>query len=115
MLAAMHVLAEFGAQPEPLSSLTAKYSPYALSGEINSTVADVAAATARVREAFASRGTSDDFDGLTIVGNTAKDAPFWWFSVRPSNTEPLLRLNVEAADDATMSAIRDEVLALIRA
>jgi phosphomannomutase len=115
MLAAMHVLAEFGAQPEPLSSLTARYSPYALSGEINSTVADVAAATARVREAFAARGTSDDFDGLTIVGTTTTDEPFWWFSVRPSNTEPLLRLNVEAADDATMSAIRDEVLALIRA
>ena len=115
MLAAMHVLAEFGAQPEPLSSLTAKYSPYALSGEINSTVADVAAATTRVREAFATRGTSDDFDGLTIVGNVAAGESFWWFSVRPSNTEPLLRLNVEAADNATMSAIRDEVLALIRA
>ncbi|MEN9751414.1 MAG: hypothetical protein RLZZ600_461 [Actinomycetota bacterium] len=115
MLAAMHVLAEFGAQPEALSTLTAKYSPYALSGEINSTVADVAVATARVREAFASRGTSDDFDGLTIVGNTSEAEPFWWFSVRPSNTEPLLRLNVEAADQTTMTAIRDEVLALIRA
>lgn len=115
MLAAMHVLAEFGHQGEPLSSLTAKYSPYALSGEINSTVSDVAAATARVREAFASRGTSDDFDGLTIVGTVAPEEPFWWFSVRPSNTEPLLRLNVEAADETTMSQIRDEVLALIRA
>ena len=115
MLAAMHVLAEFGAQPEPLSSLTAKYSPYALSGEINSTVADVAQATDRVRQAFASRGTADEFDGLTIVGNVPEGEAFWWFSVRPSNTEPLLRLNVEAADDATMSLIRDEVLALIRA
>jgi phosphomannomutase len=115
MLAAMHVLAEFGHQPEPLSHLTAKYSPYALSGEINSTVADVAASTNRVRAAFADRGTSDDFDGLTVVGTVASGEPFWWFSVRPSNTEPLLRLNVEAADDETMSRVRDEVLALIRA
>lgn len=115
MLAAMHVLAEFGHQEKPLSHLTAKYSPYALSGEINSTVTDVAASTDRVRAAFADRGTSDEFDGLTVVGNVAPGAPFWWFSVRPSNTEPLLRLNVEAADDETMSHIRDEVLALIRA
>lgn len=115
MLAAMHVLAEFGSQPQPLSALTAVYSPYALSGEINSTVSDVAQATARVREAFASRGTIDTFDGLTIVGETSENEPFWWFSVRPSNTEPLLRLNVEAADNSTMTQIRDEVLALIRA
>jgi phosphomannomutase len=115
MLAAMHVLAEFGSQPEPLSAITQKYSPYALSGEINSTVADVAAATARVRDAFGPRGTIDNLDGLTIVGTVAAGEPFWWFSVRPSNTEPLLRLNVEAADEATMSRIRDEALSLIRA
>ena len=115
MLAAMHVLAEFGAQPEPLSALTHKYSPYALSGEINSTVADVAAATTRVREAFETRGTVDTLDGLTITGRTEPGEAFWWFSVRPSNTEPLLRLNVEAADQDTMSRIRDEVLTLIRA
>lgn len=115
MLAAMHVLAEFGAQPEPLSSLTRRYSPYALSGEINSTVVDVASTTERVREAFAARGTIDTLDGLTITGNTVEGQPFWWFSVRPSNTEPLLRLNVEARDVHTMQSIRDEVLALIRA
>lgn len=115
MLAAMHVLAEFGAQDKPLSELTQRYSPYALSGEINSTVADVGAATNRVRDAFAARGTEDTLDGLTITGTTAAGEPFWWFSVRPSNTEPLLRLNVEAADAPTMERIRDEVLALIRA
>ncbi len=114
MLAAMHVLAEFGSQPEPLSTLTAKYSPYALSGEINSTVADVTAATARVRSAFENRGTVDGLDGLTITGSVADGEAFWWFSVRPSNTEPLLRLNVEAADESTMARIRDEVLSLIR-
>ena len=60
-------------------------------------------------------GRRSGMDGFTFVGTVADGEPFWWFSVRPSNTEPLLRLNVEAADDATMSAIRDEVLALIRA
>lgn len=115
MLAAMHVLAEFGSQPKPLSALTAVYSPYASSGEINSTVADVASATARVRAAFEDRGSIDHLDGLTITGTAAPGEPFWWFSVRPSNTEPLLRLNVEAADEPTMARVRDEVLALIRA
>ena len=86
-----------------------------LSGEINSTVTSVVDSTQRVREAFASRGTEDALDGLTITGTTEPGEPFWWFSVRPSNTEPLLRLNVEAADQATMERIRDEVLALIRA
>jgi phosphomannomutase len=88
--------------------------PYASSGEINSTVSDVKAATQRVREAFASRGSEDGLDGMTITGTTGEGEAFWWFSVRPSNTEPLLRLNVEAADEQAMSAIRDEVLSLIR-
>ncbi len=115
MLAALHVLAEFGHQPRSLSVFSAEFMPYALSGEINSTVSDVAASTARVRAAFEGRASFDLMDGLTVTGATTGDEPFWWFSVRPSNTEPLLRLNVEAADPHTMSAIRDEVLALIRA
>lgn len=114
MLAAMHLLAEFGAQERPLSELAAAYSPYALSGEINSTVDDVPAAYARIVEEFTGRAEFDELDGLTITGITAEDEPFWWFSVRPSNTEPLLRLNVEAADAPTMERIRDEVLSLIR-
>ncbi|MDN4614446.1 phosphomannomutase/phosphoglucomutase [Leifsonia sp. F6_8S_P_1B] len=115
MLAAMHVLAEFGLQDEPLSALAARFTPYAMSGEINSTVDDVPAAYTRVVEAFASRAEFDELDGLTVTGTVGQDEPFWWFSVRPSNTEPLLRLNVEAQDERTMAAIRDEVLALIRA
>ncbi|MEY9951147.1 phosphomannomutase/phosphoglucomutase [Leifsonia sp. EB34] len=115
MLAAMHMLAEFGAQERPLSELAAAYTPYTQSGEINSTVDDVPAAYARVVEAFTGRAEFDELDGLTITGYTDETEPFWWFSVRPSNTEPLLRLNVEAADVATMTRIRDEVLALIRA
>ncbi|MGY3126869.1 phosphomannomutase [Agrococcus sp. UYP33] len=111
MLAAMHVLATLGVDEEPLSQLAARYTPYFASGEINSTVADVPAAYTRVVEAFAGRGEFDEMDGLTV---TAPDGA-WWFSVRPSNTEPLLRLNVEAEQEPTMVAICDEVLALIRA
>ena len=115
MLASMHVLAEFGHQPRPMSEFSADYSPYVLSGEINSTVTSVEESTQRVRDAFAGRGVEDRLDGLTITGATKEGEPFWWFSVRPSNTEPLLRLNVEAADAPTMERIRDEVLGLIRA
>jgi phosphomannomutase len=114
MLAAMHLLAEFGAQAAPLSEVAARFTPYALSGEINSTVGDVPAAYTRIVEAFTGRADFDEFDGLTVMGVTAESEPFWWFNVRPSNTEPLLRLNVEGADASTMTAVRDEVLALIR-
>ncbi|TLQ45561.1 phosphomannomutase/phosphoglucomutase [Streptomyces marianii] len=110
MLAALHVLAALGTHGGPLSDLVGRYDRYAASGEINSTVEDQAGRTAAVREAFASRDgvTFDTLDGLTV--STAD----WWFNLRPSNTEPLLRLNVEARDEATMSALRDEVLALVR-
>ncbi len=114
MLAAMHVLAEHGSHDLPLSQLAARFTPYALSGEINSTVDDVPRAYTRIVEAFTGRADFDEFDGLTVTGITAESEPFWWFNVRPSNTEPLLRLNVEGADAAAMTAIRDEVLALIR-
>lgn len=112
MLAAMHLLAEFGAQDAPLSQFAAEFDPYALSGEINSTVADVPAAYTRIVDAFTGRGEFDELDGLTVTG--AADDGFWWFNVRPSNTEPLLRLNVEAATPELMGHLRDEVLALIR-
>ncbi|MFI6476924.1 phosphomannomutase/phosphoglucomutase [Nonomuraea sp. NPDC050663] len=104
MLAALHVLAALGEQDRPLSELVAIYSRYHASGEINSTVADVPAAMELVRQAFAGRGEVDELDGLTVTG------PGWWFNLRPSNTEPLLRLNAEADDEATMTTIRDEVL-----
>jgi len=97
---------------EPLSALTAGYSRYSASGEINSTVDDQAGRMAAVKDAFASRNgvTTDELDGLTV------ELPGGgWFNIRPSNTEPLLRLNIEAADDAAVAAIRDEVLAIVRA
>ncbi|QKW06844.1 phosphomannomutase/phosphoglucomutase [Streptomyces sp. NA04227] len=110
MLAALHVLAALGGQDEPLSALVAQYDRYAGSGEINSTVADQAASAAAVKSAYEGREglTLDELDGLTV---TAED---WWFNLRASNTEPLLRLNVEARDEATLAKVRDEVLALVR-
>jgi len=115
MLAAMHLLAEFGHQDLPLSDFAKEYDPYFLSGEINSTVTDVPAAYERIIKAYTGVGELDELDGLTITGVTDQDEPFWWFNVRPSNTEPLLRLNVEAGTLAEMERVRDAVLALIRA
>jgi phosphomannomutase len=111
MLAALHVLAALGSQDGTLSDLVAQYDRYAASGEINSKVDDQAGRAAAVKAAFAARedATADELDGLTV---TTAD---WWFNLRASNTEPLLRLNVEARDEATMAKIRDEVLALVRA
>jgi phosphomannomutase len=111
MLAALHVLAALGGGDVPLSRLTAEYERYAASGEVNSTVADVPGRTAAVEEEFGKRdgATVDHLDGLTV---SLPDGS--WFNLRPSNTEPLLRLNVEAADSAAMATLRDDVLALVR-
>ncbi|MFF8032287.1 phosphomannomutase/phosphoglucomutase [Streptomyces sp. NPDC016626] len=110
MLAALHVLAALGGQDGTLSALVDQYDRYTGSGEINSTVDDRTARLAAVRAAYEGREgiTLDELDGLTV---TSAD---WWFNVRPSNTEPLLRLNAEARDEATMTKIRDEALAIIR-
>ncbi|MFF7446120.1 MULTISPECIES: phosphomannomutase/phosphoglucomutase [unclassified Streptomyces] len=111
MLAALHVLAALGGQEGPLSALVAEYDRYTGSGEINSTVADQKGRLAAIRSAYEGRQdvTLDELDGLTV------SATDWWFNVRPSNTEPLLRLNAEARDEATMAKVRDEVLGIIRA
>jgi phosphomannomutase len=111
MLAALHVLSALGTQDGPLSALLAQFSRYADSGEINSEVDDVAASASAVRAAFTDRDGAviDDLDGLTVELQDGS-----WFNLRPSNTEPLLRLNVEAADQAGVDRLRDEVLAIIR-
>ena len=115
MLAAMHVLAALGERDQPLSALMADFSRYAASGEINSTVADAAAATARVREWGSGAGVSvDTLDGLTLTHAGEPGEPMWWLNLRASNTEPLLRLNVEAHDEATMARVRDDVLRIVR-
>lgn len=113
MLAAMHVLAALGYAPDGtrLSSLLERFDRYCASGEINSTVADAGAVTEKIRQQYCDRADvcCDDLDGLTVSGDD------WWFNLRPSNTEPLLRLNVEARDEPAMVEIRDAVLAVVRA
>ncbi|MFD7154693.1 phosphomannomutase/phosphoglucomutase [Kribbella sp. NPDC059898] len=109
MLAALHVLAAVGEQDQPASELFAEYERYVASGEINNKVADAAETVAAIEDTYSGVDgvTVDHLDGLTV------SAGQWWFNVRASNTEPLLRLNVEAADRAGMERVRDEVLALI--
>jgi len=111
MLAALHVLAALGEQQRPLSALMAEFSRYAASGEINSTVDDQRGRMAAVRERFAARDgvELDEFDGLTVRCSNGS-----WFNLRPSNTEPLLRLNVEARDTTAVAALCEEVLAVVR-
>ena len=101
----MEALSDYGGA---LSELVAPYDVYVQSGEINSVVGDQKSAVEAVAAAFADRADADYADGLTLVADT------WWCNLRPSNTEPMLRLNVEADDAATMQAVRDEALALIR-
>jgi phosphomannomutase len=110
MLAALHVLAALAETDRPLSELLAEFSRYVATGEINSTVADQAGVLAEIEREYGSREgvTLDHLDGLTVTHDD------WWFNVRPSNTEPLLRLNAEAGDRATLDRLRDDVLATIR-
>jgi phosphomannomutase len=110
MLAALHTMAALSQTDRALSNVLDDYERYQLSGEINSVVEDQAATVAAVEAAYSSTPgvVVDHLDGLTVTTDA------WWFNLRPSNTEPLLRLNVEGADDATMSRVRDDVLALIR-
>jgi phosphomannomutase len=110
MLAAMHVLAALGEQQRTLADLTAEFSRYVASGEINSTVEDQTGRLAAIRDAFAERASEvDELDGLTVQ---LPDGT--WFNVRASNTEPLLRLNVEGPTEQAMASVRDEALAVIR-
>jgi phosphomannomutase len=108
MLAAMHVLAALGEQDKPLGELAAQFERYYASGEINSTVADQKAKLAEVKAAYADAG-QDELDGLTL---TFADGA--WANLRPSNTEPLLRLNVEGPSPERMAALRDDILAIVR-
>jgi phosphomannomutase len=113
MLAALHAIAALGETPAgtSMSSLLAPFDRYPSSGEINTKVANQEAVTKAIADAFEARAVQplDWFDGMTVVGDG------WWFNVRPSNTEPLLRLNVEADDQASMESLRDELLGIMRA
>jgi phosphomannomutase len=110
MLAAMHALAALGETPESttLSELLEPYLRYVMSGEINTKVTDAKAVIARIKETAIKQGSElDELDGLTVSGDG------WWFNVRSSNTEPLLRLNVEATDIQNMEIVRDSVLSMM--
>ncbi|QIK75606.1 phosphomannomutase/phosphoglucomutase [Nocardioides piscis] len=110
MLAALHAMAALAETDQPLSGLLAEYERYVTSGEINSTVTDQASIVDELEATYADGDgvTVDRLDGLTVSHDD------WWFNVRPSNTEPLLRLNAEGSDTATMERVRDDVLAVIR-
>lgn len=111
LLAAMHVLAALGETPagETASSLMSEFERYSASGEINTAVASPAQTVANIKQIYAEKGfTIDELDGVTVSGDD------WWFNVRPSNTEPLVRLNVEARNPEEMARLRDEVLDQIR-
>jgi phosphomannomutase len=108
MIAALVVLEAMSVTDQPLSGVLEPYQRYAASGEINSEVADQQASIRELAEAYAD-GDQDTLDGLTVSYDD------WWFNCRPSNTEPLLRLNLEARTAELMEEKRDEVLARIRA
>jgi phosphomannomutase len=112
MLAAMNVLLELGSQDKPLSEFAARFDPYFASGEINSTVSDAKAKIELLRAEFAG-STIDELDGITI-SSLPGQSPWWWLNVRSSNTEPLLRLNVESSDQDTTNSLTTRVLGLIQ-
>ncbi len=112
MLAAMHVLREFGSQSKPLSEFAAEFDPYFASGEINSTVANVSDKLSQIRAEYQGQ-PFDELDGITI-SSEPDSSPWWWFNVRSSNTEPLLRLNVESSDQERCKALTDKLLGIMR-
>jgi phosphomannomutase len=110
IIAALVVLEVLSASGLTLAELRKPFERYVASGELNNTVGDPVAVIARVRHHYAELGAElDELDGLTA------DFGSWWFNLRPSNTEPLLRLNIEAADQQACEARVEEVLALLRA
>ena len=113
MLAALHVLSLLGHSDLSMSQLVHQYERYHNSGEVNFVVDDAPAVMQAVAAAFEGRGHAEWGDGVTVSGDAGERGP-WWFNLRPSNTEPLLRLNVEAKDPEVMGAVRDDVGALVQ-
>ena len=109
MLAALYALTELNSSSQPLSELLAPFNRYLASGEINTTVADTSAALKRIVDHYSSGHTIDQLDGITVTGEG------YWFNVRPSNTEPLLRLNVEAGTPEILAAVIKEAQGVIAA
>ena len=107
MLAALYALAELMDSPKSLSEILESFDRYFSSGEINTQVKDASKSIKLVRKKYEKENEIDELDGLTVSSQK------WWFNLRPSNTEPLLRLNVEADSPKLMAEIRDTVLSLI--
>ncbi|MEZ5160434.1 MAG: hypothetical protein R2709_06580 [Marmoricola sp.] len=109
MLAALHALAALAESEQTLSEVLLPYQRHVASGEINSRVTDQQAVLTQIKQRYSGVDgvTIDELDGLSVI------AADWWFNVRASNTEPLLRLNAEGMDTATMEQIRDEALQII--
>jgi phosphomannomutase len=112
-LAALHVLRAVADSGSTMSVLAHRFDPYFGSGEINSKVSDAQGAIARIEARFEYRGVFDRFDGLTVSSLPDTD-DWWWFNVRTSNTEPLLRLSVEARSEGKLNEILEEALIVIR-
>ena len=112
MLAALHVLSALGSQASTLSEFAAKYDPYFASGELNHRVDDAKSIIAAVEAAFADRAAMDRLDGVTFTSKDTDD--WWWFNLRTSNTEPLLRFNCEAKKADTVNSITREVESFIK-
>jgi phosphomannomutase len=111
MLAAMHLVSELAGSNKTMSQISEAFTPYFASGEINSKVESVSEALERVRKAFP-QAEEENFDGTTF--SFASGEIWWWANIRPSNTEPLLRLNVESSHEASMVEIRDKAIQAIR-
>jgi phosphomannomutase len=110
MLAAMHLISELGTQDRAMSEISVDYTPYFASGEINSTVADAHKAQSRVAAEFEG-AFLEELDGKTYSQQDGE--VWWWCNIRSSNTEPLLRLNVESNQESVMHQIRDRAIAAI--
>ena len=111
MLAALHAIAALFDEQKPLSELMERFNKYSLSGEINTKVEDPKAAIAQIKAEFSKSSEKvefDELDGLTV------SSAYWSFNVRPSNTEPLLRLNVEAVSIDERLRVQDLVLRILR-
>lgn len=114
ILAAMHVLRALGSKPQKMSALADDHRAYAGSGEINLKVDDAPSKMQRAAQHFEDQGCPvDRFDGLTL-SSPSGETSWWWFNLRSSNTEPLLRLNAEAKNRGTLDRIIDEVMTVIQ-
>ena len=109
MLAALFALTELGSSKKTLSSLLTPYNRYFASGEINTEVKDIPSKLQLIRDTYGKDHEIDELDGITISSDK------YWFNVRASNTEPLLRLNVEGQTQGLMEKVRDAALAIIKA